>query len=323
MKDTNFFITKAKEIHRDKYDYSKSVYSGGHKKLIVVCRIHGDFLIRPHNHYRGQGCPQCYSKQFDFKIPSEPNSSRRYRRNEAKRDKKKDTKNRKILIWAKKLKLVNEMGDCCSYCGEKRLWALCFHHQNPDLKEYSITNLIARKARFEDLVKEAHKCLLVCHNCHRGFHPLKSESSILNKKLCLDYKNGHNCTKCDYSKNINALEFHHEDETKKFKISKYIVDKKWKCIDDIDPIVKKELNKCTVLCRNCHQEIHTDIEFFFQNEKEIIGKSIFYEAKNKLDETKILELKNQGLNRFEIATNLKCSPCRIYEILQSYKGEIA
>lgn len=56
---TEEFITKAREVHGDKYDYSKSVYTTKKEKVIITCPIHGDFEQSPDGHLRGQGCPKC------------------------------------------------------------------------------------------------------------------------------------------------------------------------------------------------------------------------------------------------------------------------
>ena len=53
------FIVKAKEIHGDKYDYSKVEYINNHTKVCIVCPEHGDFWQIPNNHLKGQGCPKC------------------------------------------------------------------------------------------------------------------------------------------------------------------------------------------------------------------------------------------------------------------------
>jgi hypothetical protein len=37
------FIEKAKKIHFDKYDYSKVNYINDRKKIIIICKIHGEF----------------------------------------------------------------------------------------------------------------------------------------------------------------------------------------------------------------------------------------------------------------------------------------
>ena len=42
-KDTTYFIKKAKEIHGEKYDFSKSCYTKSRNSLIITCSIHGDY----------------------------------------------------------------------------------------------------------------------------------------------------------------------------------------------------------------------------------------------------------------------------------------
>ena len=57
---TEDFIKRAKSIHGDKYDYSKTVYKNKRTKVIITCPIHGDFEQNPHNHVsQKQGCPIC------------------------------------------------------------------------------------------------------------------------------------------------------------------------------------------------------------------------------------------------------------------------
>lgn len=57
---TNEFIDRAKEIHGDKYDYSKVEYNGVDTKVCIICPEHGEFWQTPYNHMNGQGCPKCY-----------------------------------------------------------------------------------------------------------------------------------------------------------------------------------------------------------------------------------------------------------------------
>jgi len=40
---TEEFIKKAKKVHGDKYDYSKSVYTGYNNKITIICPIHGEY----------------------------------------------------------------------------------------------------------------------------------------------------------------------------------------------------------------------------------------------------------------------------------------
>ena len=60
MKDkTEEFIKKAKEVHGDKYDYSKVEYKKAIEKICIICPEHGEFWQQPSNHLSGQGCPVC------------------------------------------------------------------------------------------------------------------------------------------------------------------------------------------------------------------------------------------------------------------------
>jgi len=54
------FPSKASEIHKSKYDYSKSKYISVHKKIEIICPEHGCFWQSPANHLSGEnGCPDC------------------------------------------------------------------------------------------------------------------------------------------------------------------------------------------------------------------------------------------------------------------------
>ncbi len=55
------FITRAREIHGDKYDYLKVDYNTINDKVCIICPIHGEFWQRASNHInRGNGCPKCH-----------------------------------------------------------------------------------------------------------------------------------------------------------------------------------------------------------------------------------------------------------------------
>lgn len=53
------YIKRAKEVHSDKYDYSKVEYRGRKGKVCIICPDHGEFFQSMINHSRGQGCPRC------------------------------------------------------------------------------------------------------------------------------------------------------------------------------------------------------------------------------------------------------------------------
>jgi hypothetical protein len=56
------FIEKSNKIHKNKYDYSKSVYDNAHSKLLIKCPHHGFFEQIAHNHLMGKGCNECTHK---------------------------------------------------------------------------------------------------------------------------------------------------------------------------------------------------------------------------------------------------------------------
>lgn len=56
---TEEFIKRSIEIHGDKYDYSKVRYTNAKEKVIINCKKHGDFTIRPYNHLGRGGCSKC------------------------------------------------------------------------------------------------------------------------------------------------------------------------------------------------------------------------------------------------------------------------
>jgi len=53
------FIKKAKEIHKNKYDYSLVEYKSLKKNIIVICPIHGQFIQRAGLHLITNGCNEC------------------------------------------------------------------------------------------------------------------------------------------------------------------------------------------------------------------------------------------------------------------------
>lgn len=56
---TEKFIEKAKSVHGDKYDYSKSVYVGTKQPIEIICKKHGSFFQTPNDHLSKKGCPKC------------------------------------------------------------------------------------------------------------------------------------------------------------------------------------------------------------------------------------------------------------------------
>ena len=73
----------------------------------------------------------------------------------------------------------------------------------------------------------------------------------LNRKMTFIEKLGGACSMCGYNKNIAALDFHHLNANdKSFKLDSR------KLSNTRLDVLLKELDKCTLLCANCHREHH-------------------------------------------------------------------
>lgn len=53
------FIERAKQVHGNRYDYSKVEYKAAIKKVTIICPKHGEFKQTPANHCTGYGCQEC------------------------------------------------------------------------------------------------------------------------------------------------------------------------------------------------------------------------------------------------------------------------
>lgn len=100
----------------------------------------------------------------------------------------------------------------------------------------------------------------ICKKCNR---PLKSNRRNFcdacnvasqrqrNKERLVEYKGG-KCEICGYKKCTASLIFHHLDPSKKdFGVAAQL-----KSIETL----KKEVDKCQLLCANCHGEIHEQLK---------------------------------------------------------------
>ena len=66
---TNEWIEEPRKVHGDKYDYSKVIYKGRDKDVIITCPIHGDFPQTPKSHIETKyGCPECAKEHNKWQI---------------------------------------------------------------------------------------------------------------------------------------------------------------------------------------------------------------------------------------------------------------
>lgn len=117
-------------------------------------------------------------------------------------------------------------------------------NKNGGKKQCSICKIDKHYSQF--YVKKNKTLSYACKTCMSTRNTVQR---VENKRKAIEYKGG-KCVKCGYDKYYGALEFHHLDPTKK--------EKGLTAITSFDK-VKKELDKCILVCANCHREIHGNI----------------------------------------------------------------
>lgn len=166
-------------------------------------------------------------------------------------------KNQKKRRKERKSELVEKLGGKCSVCGySKNMASFSFHHVNQEDKTENISKILHYKLSY--YMAEAGKCILLCENCHREKHRekqiansyKKQRDKINNKRGKLLDILGGKCSKCGYDKNISALDFHHVGN-KKYRLSL----REMASAIPMEELIE-EVNKCIILCANCHLEEH-------------------------------------------------------------------
>jgi 5-methylcytosine-specific restriction endonuclease McrA len=85
------------------------------------------------------------------------------------------------------------------------------------------------------------------------------------RQMSIEYLGGR-CSRCGYDQCGEALEFHHRVSSKKdFGISSKGYTRSWKR-------VQEELDKCMLLCANCHREVHAGLQLQRETAVEKLGE---------------------------------------------------
>ena len=127
--------------------------------------------------------------------------------------------------------------------------------------------------------KDQNKYRNICRKCQNE----KIRKKYKNyRKDFVNYK-GYSCEICGIKSDIVAIyDFHHKDPSEKeFALAKYRGTK-------INDKIKKEIDKCHLLCSNCHREVHGGLHpnyLIKQKTKEIPDYTIKYN-KNELKKCK-------------------------------------
>lgn len=197
--DTYTFVTKSKEIHGRKYDYSKVNYVNNRTKVCIICPEHGEFWQIPYSHTKGFGCPKCGGKSKvsgkEFVERSIKIHGNKYSYNKVKYI----NTDKKVIVTCLKHgdflitphHHLNGVG--CPKCAGNASYNNCeivsmFKNVHGDTYDYSMVNYINTNTKVDIICKKhgvfrqtpkAHLNGQGCHVCGRGY--TKSENKLFLK----------------------------------------------------------------------------------------------------------------------------------------------
>ncbi len=169
----------------------------------------------------------------------------------------------------------------CIRCGEDNPACLHFHHRNKHEKKTNISTYVFNARNLEEFIHELNKCDILCANCHLIEHwqerdeaadllqleklqQLRSgtigwfaRKEIRRRIIQLEniiwlnrYKRTLACLYCGINQPA-CLHFHHTDPNKKYmEIGNFV-----RHATTLDQL-QHEIDKCEVLCANCHAKLH-------------------------------------------------------------------
>ncbi|WP_255198338.1 homing endonuclease associated repeat-containing protein [Halorarius litoreus] len=162
----------------------------------------------------------------------------------------------------------------CERCGESSPDCLEFHHPPGVDKRMDVGTMVSHGHSRASIREEIAKCDVLCSNCHRRTHQAVDDA-VTDTRIRADVRAGHalpaassytkarylrawttaykravGCNRCGVT-DARCLEFHHRDASTK-------VAGVGEMISDSYPVdaVLTEVEKCDVLCANCHREEH-------------------------------------------------------------------
>lgn len=136
----------------------------------------------------------------------------------------------------------------CPRCGCSHPAYLDFHHRESDEKEMAVGEMVTYGYGKESLREEIEKCDVLCANCHRRAHHEPVETP--RRRWVYEQKrNSKGCSRCP-EVDPRCLDFHHVRGRKRATVARLLADGRSK------GIIAEEIEKCKLLCANCHRKRH-------------------------------------------------------------------
>lgn len=176
--------------------------------------------------------------------------------------------------------------------------------------------VILKECPYHGLTEYSYRSGEHRYRCKKCANEQVQKRRYLIKEKAVEYKGG-KCELCGYDKCIDALEFHHKNpDEKDFQISRDGYSNKWET-------VVKELDKCMLLCANCHRELHSrdhkDMKDKIINKRKLFI-NVERQEKYKDNIDKIIDMKdNQGKSFYKIADELEMNRNTVMKYYHKYK----
>lgn len=148
----------------------------------------------------------------------------------------------------------------CADCGESDPACLDFHHEDSEQKEMAVAKMVTYGHGRDSLRDEMERCEVLCANCHQKRHgttrfdrTVEEQPSTKRKRLqswSAEYRQKRGCQRCSEN-NPACLQFHHPDPTEKTENVGELIARSASA-----DRVRAEVQKCLVLCANCHRREH-------------------------------------------------------------------
>jgi hypothetical protein len=136
----------------------------------------------------------------------------------------------------------------CKQCGIKDPACLDYHHPDEVGKGMDVGTMITHGYGKDALESEIDTCEVLCANCHRKEHYSPPTEDL--RAWVYDQKDARGgCSECEEA-DVACLDFHHDTGEKDDTVARMIVDRRAK------EIIREEMQKCIVLCANCHRKHH-------------------------------------------------------------------
>lgn len=160
------------------------------------------------------------------------------------------------LEESKKSKRITWKCECDCGCGTTKSlrWDALIQVKIGGCKNMtSSTEHICPKCNKKFFMKKNATTRKFCYDCMPETGHSGAQYRKFYKQWGVEYK-GSKCQCCGYNNCLDALEFHHLNPNEKdFNISDRNLTYDWEKI-------KNELDKCILVCANCHREIHAGIK---------------------------------------------------------------